>query len=130
MSDTLENVSPFSPRKVGVLAKKLKSREMLSPLEKLMIYQSLSRHWRKHLKPNEYVVLSYIVDRSAGWGNGYFTACADNVLYGAGEYSGVGVSRTSYYRALNKLEEIGAISRVSLRDRTRIWLNVDWCAHD
>lgn len=127
MSDFLENVSSFSPRNAGKLAKKLKSNEFLTPVEKLMIYQSLSRHWRRLLTTTEYAVLSYIVDRSAGWGRSYFTACAENVLMGNAEYSGIGISRTSYYRALNALEEMGAITRQSLRDRTRIWLHVEWC---
>lgn len=127
MSDNLANVSSFSPRNAGNLDAKLKSNEMLTPVEKLMIYQTLSRHWRRYLTPMEYSILSYIVDRSAGWGRAYFTACADNVLFGNEEYAGVGVGRTSYYRALNSLEELGAISRKSIRDRTRIWLHVDWC---
>jgi hypothetical protein len=126
MADTFNNISPFSPRKAGTLEEKLKSNESFTPVEKLMVYQTLSRHWRKALTPSEFVVLSYIVDRSVGWGNAYFTACADNVLMGAGEYSGVGVSRTSYYRALTSLEKMGAITRKSLRDRTRIWLHLDW----
>ena len=127
MSDYLENVSSFSPRRAGSLERKLKSDEFLTPVEKMMIYQTLSRHWRKLLTPTEFLVLSYIVDRSAGWGRAHFTACADNVLFGNSEYSGVGVSRSSYYRALGSLEEMGAITRKSLRDRTKIWLHVNWC---
>jgi len=126
MPDNLENISSFSPRNAPSLQDKLNSKEFLNPVEKLMIYQTLSRHWRKGLTPTEFVVLSYIVDRSAGWGKGYFTACADNVLLGSGEYSGVGIGRATYYRTLTSLVEKGAITRKSLRDRTRIWLHLDW----
>ena len=78
----------------------------------------------------DYVVLSYIIDRSIGWGKPFFTASAENVLNGTEMYSGVGVSRTAYYGSLKRLEELGAIYRRSLRDRTLIWPTVDWCIDD
>lgn len=127
MSDNLTNIAEFSPRNAHTLEGKLRDGQPLTPVEKLMIYQTLSRHWRRHLTATEFIVLSYIVDRTAGWGRGTFAACADNVLNGDDNYSGVGVSRTAYYRALNSLEAKGAIARKSHRDRTRIWLRADWC---
>ncbi|MFV2053167.1 hypothetical protein [Aliiroseovarius sp. YM-037] len=127
MSDYLANVSQVSPRNAPRLEEKLRGNRMLTAIEKLMIYQTLSRHWRRYLTPTEFVVLSYIVDRSAGWGRGDFVACGDNVLYGDREYAGVGVGRTAYYNSLRSLEAAGAISRKSHRDRTRIWLHTNWC---
>lgn len=48
--------------------------------------QAMSRHWRRYLNKIEYLVLSYIVDRSVGWGKGCLTACADDVLNGNTDY--------------------------------------------
>lgn len=127
MTAQLSNISQFSIRAVERLQPKLDEGLPLTPVEKLMVYQALSRNWRRHLTPTEYLVLSYFVDRTVGWGHGYFTASADNVLYGNADFAGVGLGRSSYYRTLGSLEEMGAIRRKSLRDKTRIWIKVDWC---
>ena len=128
--NVVRKVSHFSPRAVIRLQGKLDRGEDLTPVEKLMVYQALSRTWRRHLAKTDFVVLSYIIDRSIGWGKPFFTASAENVLKGTEMYSGVGVSRTAYYQSLKRLEELGAIHRRSMRDRTRIWPYVDWCVDD
>ena len=127
MSDNVTQISDFSPSNAARLETKLRGKVDLLAVEKLMIYQTLSRHWRRCLTPTEFVVLSYIVDRTAGWGKGLFVASGKNVLNGTPGYSGVGLGRTAYYEALKSLEKMGAISRKSYRDRTAIVLHVNWC---
>lgn len=119
--------SQFSPQSVARLQVKLDKCQEFTPVEKLMVYQALSRHWRRHLSKTQFQVLSYIVDRTTGWGKPKFDATAANILHGTDEYSGVGVTRSTYYRTLNELEELGAIWRRSTRDKTRIWIKLDWC---
>lgn len=108
------------------LEMKLYSGETPSPLEKLMVYQACSRKWRRELTMPEFLALSYIVDRTIGWGNKSFLASSANVVHGTDSYAGVGTSSRSYFSSLNSLEGKGAIHRKSFRDRTRIHLNVNW----
>lgn len=104
----------------------LKANHHISLEDKLKGYQGASRFWRRHLSQQEIVLITYIVDRTVGWGKNLFTASHENVLKGTLEFSGVGLPERTYFRALASLEEKGLIERRSYRDRTRIVLNLDW----
>ena len=104
----------------------LRNKRDIGPLAKIKIYQLASREWRRHLTPYEIVVVTYIVDRTVGWGRNHFIAAHANVLHGTDDYSGIGLTERTYYKALSSLEKKGLISRQSRRDRTQIVLNVGW----
>jgi hypothetical protein len=106
--------------------RKLKNSKEISLAEKIVVYQAVSRVWRRHLTQAEIVTVTYIVDRTIGWGKNHFTASFKNVLYGTDRYSGIGLPERTYFRALKTLQEKGLIERKSRRDRTTIALKVDW----
>lgn len=119
----------FTEANIRRIAEKLEAREELTPMDKLMVYQLMSRKWRGVMTTPEFVTACYIVDRTVGWGKRAFTATSEAVLRGNGEYAPLGLSRTSYFKALNRLEELGMIERRSLRDTTLIAINVDWMSY-
>lgn len=105
---------------------KLKRNHGIALSEKLQVYQAMSRNWRRHLSQSEIVALTYIVDRTVGWGKNHFAAAFQNVLHGNADFAGVGLPERTYFRALKSLQGKGLIDRRSHRDRTLIVLNIDW----
>lgn len=111
---------------IAAVDRKVNKRQEISPLEKLLVYQHLSRVWRRYLSPQELSVAFYILDRSVGWGNSIVMATSANVLIGTEDYSGVGLPPRTYFKTLKELERIGLLYRKSRRDTTVLGLHLDW----
>jgi hypothetical protein len=124
------NVLPFRGNSPVHMQERLDRCEELSVIERLSVTQLLSRKWRRFLSDSQFKVLSYIVDRTVGWGRGWFSASYDNILIGTSSYAGVGVSRATLYRCLSSLEELGAVRRFKIGSRVRIYINLTWCPMD
>lgn len=116
-------------RKVADLAQvaeKLHSKRGITLLEKLEVYQELNRNWRRYLTPYEHMAVSYIIDRSVGFGKHYFSAGTPNILNGNEEYAGIGLTKRTYFKAMNSLEEKGFISRVTHKMGVTIYVHINW----
>lgn len=109
---------------VAKIEKKMKARVAVSPLEKLLVYQYLSRVWRRHLTVQELSVAFYVLDRSVGWGTSFFVASSANVLHGTDDYSGVGLPDRTYFRTLKSMEDVGLLFRKRTHDRTLVGLDL------
>jgi len=107
------------------VAAKLKAGETLGPLDQQIIARLLSRKWRSDVSISEWALLSYINDRTVGWGKPTFRAAVSNILNGTEEYAGVGLSRRGYFRAAKTLEEKCMIVRKRGRDCTTLGLNLE-----
>lgn len=112
------------------VARKMQQGEDLTLHDKVAMFQALNRKWRRYLTPTEMSVMLYLLDRSVGWGNDSFTAMTTNVLNGNEEYAGIGLSRRTYYATLKALEAKQMIIRRSVRDATKITINVGWSPED
>ena len=113
-------------RSISDISRLLNAKGNISLLDKLTVYQHVSRVWRSHLTPYEIVVTGYIVDRSVGWGKNHFTAAHGNILRGNEEYAGIGMKERTYFRTLSSLEQKGLIRRRNRRDCVTIALDVNW----
>lgn len=102
----------------------------VAPLEKAILYQHLSRHWRNYLTLAEVSVAYYVLDRSIGWGKPHFVASSANVLYGDDKYSGVGLPERTYFRTLRTMQDKGFLFRKPFKWGTKIGLNLLWCPWD
>jgi hypothetical protein len=100
--------------------------EDIPAVQRLQVFQTLNRHWRRYLTATELSLALYIVDRTVGWGKSAFAACGDNILFGNEEFAGLGISRASYFRAVKSLEAKGMIIRRGSRAKTHFQFNVDW----
>lgn len=112
---------------MNTIAEKLRNKRIaISLLEKLHVYQTVSRVWRRHLTASEFTVMMFLIDRSVGWGKNYVRASHGNNLRGNEDYSGVGVSERTYFRCLNSLAAKRMIDRTNLGHSVLIWVNVAW----
>lgn len=90
--------------------------------QKLQVYQQLKRDFCKALSGSEYKVLSWIVDKAAGWG----VPCITEV-WGVMIARETGQSLRTIRRALPALAEMGLIAYNAIRNKhTTIWLNIIW----
>lgn len=94
-------------------------------------YQKVWREWGPNLDVFEQMIVLQLIDRTIGWGRreAYFTARA--LLAGDQVYSGIKMGRTKFYAALQRLENIGLISRRKdphVPDRVHFTVNTEWKA--
>ena len=108
------------------MSDKLRRKEAPTLVDKIQVYQWLSRAWSRHLANQETCAVLYLVDRTIGWGRDTFTAPTENILTGTEEYASIGLSRRLYFLVMASLEEKGIITRRVYRGRSQITLNVDW----
>ena len=118
-------VLPFRGRE-ALVADKLAEGQELSLSDILSIYQTASRRWRKGLSQAEWMVMTYIIDRTIGWRKTSFTAFVSNIIGGNEDYDGVGVSKATYFRVLESLEAKGFLSRSQAGTRVTITINIAW----
>ncbi len=110
---------------------RLEGGETLSPLEKLLFRERIDDLWKPYLTITEYSVISYIVRRTVHFGKTSFTASTENILNGAQDWPGVGVSRRTYFDTLNTLEAKGMIQRVRHKNgRVTVVINTEWTPED
>lgn len=124
--DNVFALTPMAPARVGKKFSLGLKGDDITPLDRLQMWQWVSRKWRRHLSVNEFAVVTYIMDRSIGWGFETFRASHRNILDGNEEYSGIGLKKTVYMEALAKLEKMGAIHRKRSRDFVVLGLNFGW----
>ena len=112
------------PTPVDVVSK-LRAKEKIGPLDQQIIFRHLSRKWRRYCSPPEWALLSYIFDRSIGWGHPTFSACQANIINGDAEYAGCGLKKTALNSTLNSLKERQMITRERKRDFIILGLNLE-----
>ncbi|MEP2735366.1 MAG: hypothetical protein ABJP34_03630 [Erythrobacter sp.] len=94
---------------------------------KLEMYQRVIREWRGSLSSDEFSVVMLIMDRTVGWGQPSATITAGSMMHGGGMYSGMDISRATYFRVLGTLEEKGLIRRRKTgTGSNRISINPGW----
>lgn len=109
-----------------------RSDEEIAPItavDCIKLYHKIIREWSRHLSAYEFMVIMQIADRSIGWGKADMQCATSLMLNGHTVYRGMSLSRRQYFRALQSLEDRGAIRR-SLDpknpDRTRMSVNRNW----
>lgn len=99
---------------------------ILTALDKVQVYQTANRIWRKLLTPSEMSAVYYFIDRSIGWGKDCFKAGVRNILEGSKGYSGIGLSRATFFRVLSSLEKKGIITKIGHKTHITVHVNTDW----
>lgn len=94
-------------------------------------YQIVLRRYSAHLSAYELIVLTQIVDRTAGWGKLEASFTTKALREGDDYYGGIAnaVGRTAMFEALASLEAKGILNRrpdVRNRDKRHYSVNFDW----
>ena len=127
MSDD-ERVVEFRLVNMETISKKLSSGESISGREKLRVMQTIWRTWRFHLSVREFSLVSYVIERTILESKDHFVAPVREMIDGSEDFASIGISRSTYFRICNRLEAIGILFRVPLREGTLIALNLLWNA--
>lgn len=94
---------------------------------KLEMYQRAIREWRGSLSSDEFSVVMYVMDRTVGWGQPSATITSGSAINGGGVYTGLNISRATYFRVLGTLETKGLIRRRKTgTGSNRISINPGW----
>lgn len=98
----------------------------ITPLDRILIMQHISRKWRRHLSLAEFVIVTYIADRTILWGYPTFTASYKNIIDGNEDYSGIGIKIASLKNNFRALQKRGVITRKRGRYDVTLGLNLSW----
>ncbi len=120
------NVVEFTKGGSKRVAHKIETGQEIDLIDQVMLTREMSRKWRRHCTATEWMLLTYIADRTIGWGKTTFRACYKNILDGDDEYAGVGLKKTVFKEVMNSLSEKKMITRKRSRDFIVLGLNFDW----
>ncbi len=116
-----DNVLPFVQRS-GAAPKDLASQRT-----QLDVHRLLSRVWRVALSDREYVVLSFIIDQTVGWGRPSYLFTYRCFEHGTPVSAGVGKAPSKVREIIRELEKKGAIvTDPNKRDGLLITPNLEW----
>lgn len=121
-----QNVVAFRKSIATHVATKVAADQELDLLDQVTVNRELSRVWRRHCTIAEWALLTYIGDRSVGWGKSSFRASTKNIIEGDAKYSGVGLKKTAYFAAVRSLTEKGMIYHKRSKDSVVLGLNFEW----
>ncbi|RKS51358.1 hypothetical protein BDE18_0604 [Paracoccus pantotrophus] len=109
------------------VARFLSTGEDVPVFDKMAFLQYVTRRWRKWLNLSEISAVIYLADRTICWGKDRFTASVENILKGTDEYAGLGISRATYFRMMDRFESLGIIRRKPQKHgRVTIIFNPQW----
>ena len=97
-----------------------------SMVDLAFLINSVASRWTRDLDPYEFKLMTFLVGRAIYVGNRKLDLANSIILKGRNGFCGVGMTKSSYYRALGRLMEKGAISLENTKTHSRKILHLDW----
>lgn len=97
-----------------------------SMLDRAFLINGMASRWTHDLDPYEFKLMTFLVGRAIYVGNRKLDLANSIILKGRNGFCGVGMTKSSYYRALGRLTEKGAISLENTKTHSRKILHLGW----